>query len=82
MASVDKGLEEIPEGEHRENCPEKHTATGCAAKLKESKLMELCLAGQIESNYDETVDSFDTMNLKPELLRGTTSLVNYTKDLG
>jgi translation initiation factor 4A len=39
MASVDKGLEEIPEG-------------------------------QIESNYDETVDSFDTMNLKPELLRG------------
>ncbi len=27
--------------------------------------------GQIESNYDETVDSFDTMNLKSELLRGT-----------
>jgi len=26
--------------------------------------------GQIESNYDETVDSFDEMNLKPELLRG------------
>jgi translation initiation factor 4A len=26
--------------------------------------------GQIESNYDETVDSFDTMDLKPELLRG------------
>ncbi len=25
---------------------------------------------QIESNYDETVDSFDEMNLKPELLRG------------
>jgi len=39
MASNDKGLEEIPEG-------------------------------QIESNYDETVDSFDAMNLKPELLRG------------
>ncbi|PQE19919.1 hypothetical protein CJF31_00006450 [Rutstroemia sp. NJR-2017a BVV2] len=39
MASADKGLEEIQEG-------------------------------QIESNYDETVDSFDTMNLKPELLRG------------
>jgi len=39
MASADKGLEEIPEG-------------------------------QIESNYDETVDSFDTMSLKPELLRG------------
>ncbi|KAF2224378.1 P-loop containing nucleoside triphosphate hydrolase protein [Elsinoe ampelina] len=26
--------------------------------------------GQIESNYDETTDSFDAMNLKPELLRG------------
>ncbi|CAI4216554.1 unnamed protein product [Parascedosporium putredinis] len=26
--------------------------------------------GQIESNYDETVDSFDDMGLKPELLRG------------
>lgn len=31
--------------------------------------------GQIESNYDETVDSFDTMNLKPELLRGTIRLI-------
>ncbi|KAK0260047.1 ATP-dependent RNA helicase eIF4A [Friedmanniomyces endolithicus] len=27
-------------------------------------------AAQIESNYDETTDSFDAMNLKPELLRG------------
>lgn len=27
---------------------------------------------QIESNYDETVDSFDEMNLRPELLRGKT----------
>lgn len=27
-------------------------------------------SGQIESNYDETVDSFDEMNLKSELLRG------------
>ncbi|EMD66989.1 hypothetical protein COCSADRAFT_283690 [Bipolaris sorokiniana ND90Pr] len=26
--------------------------------------------GQIESNYDEVTDSFDNMNLKPELLRG------------
>ncbi|PVI08037.1 putative eukaryotic translation initiation factor 4 [Periconia macrospinosa] len=26
--------------------------------------------GQIESNYDETTDSFDNMNLKAELLRG------------
>lgn len=26
--------------------------------------------GQIESNYDEIVDSFDDMKLKSELLRG------------
>lgn len=26
---------------------------------------------QIESNYDETVDSFDEMSLRSELLRGT-----------
>ncbi|OJI85638.1 hypothetical protein ASPTUDRAFT_117665 [Aspergillus tubingensis CBS 134.48] len=39
MASNDKGLEEIPEG-------------------------------QIETNYDEVTDSFDSMDLKPELLRG------------
>ena len=25
---------------------------------------------QIESNYDETVDNFDSMDLKAELLRG------------
>jgi len=54
--------EKIPRNSHR------HRLCG---KLKEHKLMKLCLAGQIESNYDETVDSFDTMNLKPELLRGT-----------
>lgn len=37
----------------------------------EPKLTSLpLLAGQIESNYDETVDSFDEMNLKSELLRG------------
>jgi hypothetical protein len=30
----------------------------------------MCATGQIESNYDETVDSFDEMNLKSELLRG------------
>lgn len=27
-------------------------------------------SNQIESNYDETVESFDDMALKPELLRG------------
>ncbi len=30
----------------------------------------MCLLGQIESNYDEVTDSFDSMNLKAELLRG------------
>lgn len=35
-------------------------------------------AGQIESNYDETVDSFDDMNLKSELLRGEDFLANPT----
>ena len=32
-------------------------------------------AAQIESNYDETVDSFDSMDLKAELLRGTFSYI-------
>ncbi|KAH0559582.1 hypothetical protein GP486_003898, partial [Trichoglossum hirsutum] len=34
------------------------------------KGLEEITEGQIESNYDETIDSFDSMNLKPELLRG------------
>ena len=29
------------------------------------------IIGQIESNYDEITDSFDSMNLKSELLRGS-----------
>ena len=29
-----------------------------------------CRSGQIESNYDEVTDSFDSMSLKSELLRG------------
>lgn len=32
---------------------------------------------QIESNYDETVDSFDEMALKAELLRGKLILSCY-----
>jgi hypothetical protein len=35
MASADKGLEEIPEGAYFSKNLEKHTATGCATKLKE-----------------------------------------------
>ena len=31
---------------------------------------EIARPAQIESNYDEVTDSFDNMNLKPELLRG------------
>jgi hypothetical protein len=31
--------------------------------------------GQIEPNYDEVVDSFDDMGLKPELLRGGESVL-------
>ena len=41
--------------------------------------MKLYPAGQIESNYDETVDSFDTMNLKPELLRGVFEINNLRR---
>jgi len=35
-----------------------------------NKILTENKTGQIESNYDETTDSFDSMNLKPELLRG------------
>lgn len=37
-------------------------------------------AGQIESNYDETVDSFDEMNLKAELLRGMSATNKFHGD--
>lgn len=36
-----------------------------------------CPIGQIESNYDEITDSFDSMNLKGELLRGTAWTKRY-----
>ena len=39
-------------------------------------------SGQIESNYDETVDSFDEMNLKAELLRGKSHLLPRAKVAG
>ncbi len=45
------------------------TVTTCAFSSANSKLPSSI--GQIESNYDETVDSFDDMNLKSELLRGS-----------
>lgn len=36
----------------------------------EANIAFFFLTGQIESNYDEVTDSFDSMDLKPELLRG------------
>ncbi|KAE8134237.1 P-loop containing nucleoside triphosphate hydrolase protein [Aspergillus pseudotamarii] len=38
--------------------------------MSADKGLEEIPEGQIESNYDEVVDSFDSMDLKPELLRG------------
>ncbi len=56
-----KGLEEVPEG----SMIVPSHPTHCAPLLT-------CFdsVGQIESNYDETCDSFDGMNLRSELLRG------------
>ena len=50
-------------------CGERPSA---AAKFKipAHVLTVLRATAQIESNYDETTDSFDAMDLKPELLRG------------
>jgi len=39
-------------------------------KIPTHVLTVLRATAQIESNYDETTDSFDAMDLKPELLRG------------
>jgi hypothetical protein len=70
MASADKGLEEIPEGELIRGIQRQHTASSRQHKALRTCANINCFTGQIESNYDETVDSFDTMNLKAELLRG------------
>ncbi len=43
-----------------------------AARLTRSVL------AQIESNYDEVTDSFDSMGLKAELLRGILHNTRYT----
>lgn len=47
------------------------TATDCELEVR-SKMTAypLPFTAQIESNYDETIDSFDNMNLKEELVRG------------
>lgn len=69
----------------RTHDPKKRTCDGIAAERDANKCSRGCArhdnrtaadsgrdrsTGQIESNYDETTDSFDAMNLKAELLRG------------
>jgi hypothetical protein len=53
-------------------CDIRLAATLCQKNFQNEKprLTHLLFTGQIESNYDEVTDSFDAMNLKPELLRG------------
>ena len=70
---ADKGLEDVPEGE----CHSSAALRGAPASRHSAHAVEYSRehglthnAGQIESNYDETTDSFDAMELKPELLRG------------
>ncbi|CAM1505682.1 Fc.00g113190.m01.CDS01 [Cosmosporella sp. VM-42] len=64
--ATDKGLEDVPEGEFS---PFLERRGVCALHGWRSGDLVLCLEA-IESNYDETVDSFDDMALKSELLRG------------
>ena len=77
MASNDKGLEEIPEGmrshlNHANLCARRGEVRVCLTTAQESQpLIFGTTTGQIESNYDEITDSFDSMQLKSELLRGT-----------
>ncbi|RFU79114.1 atp-dependent rna helicase eif4a [Trichoderma arundinaceum] len=79
---ADKGLEDVPEGEFYHKMPVVSIGECCVedfegfcfyAQTPRGFLQFAdsgCFTGQIESNYDETVDSFDDMNLKSELLRG------------
>ena len=53
--------------------PAQLRASDSALPLNSQKTHVLTMSraiAQIESNYDETTDSFDAMDLKPELLRG------------
>lgn len=74
-----KGLEEVPEG--RFSTPSSLLVIVLLERASQGFFVlsrqnfpdstnTFILIGQIESNYDETTDSFDAMNLKPELLRG------------
>jgi len=65
-----QGLEEIPEGK---NTLSQYIISGAEPHhgvVKFTLLTYLRFTGQIESNYDEVIESFDDMKLKPELLRG------------
>ncbi len=82
MASNDKGLEEIPESTLSSSSkPAKSELSRRRLALSPLPAHEanvsLCIA-QIESNYDEVTDSFDSMSLKAELLRGALADVPHT----
>ena len=76
MASNDKGLEEIQEStfprrrlrahRHRSGLPLPFSPPNTVYMLADQGVF----VDQIESNYDEVTDSFDSMSLKAELLRG------------
>ena len=77
MASGDKGLEDLQDSMDPylaassstfgtfPRCREAKSAHPLSTAFADSPKL-----GQIESNYDEITDSFDSMNLKSELLRG------------
>ena len=71
--ATDKGLEEIPES--KLTLPQalalgtEKTSSSVASQIHDCQADKIPSA-QIESNYDEVTDSFDSMSLKPELLRG------------
>ena len=87
MASGDKGLEEIPDGESQvfidPFCWQ--SPVNCADSPQSvvfSPLTANFAAAQIESNYDEITDSFDAMNLKSELLRGMSFALKKLSKIG
>ncbi|KAF4446439.1 ATP-dependent RNA helicase eIF4A [Fusarium austroafricanum] len=67
---ADKGLEDVPEDKAQHHNERKAMGFDADTWVINRHADHACLTGQIESNYDETVDSFDDMNLKSELLRG------------
>lgn len=74
LKDVEVGLIFVPY--HSPRCmpllldPVLHSLVAAGFVCWSPKLTAINPQGQIESNYDETVDNFDSMELKPELLRG------------